>query len=176
VGFPGPSGGGGGGLGAGVELGGGSSGGGGAGSSFDDGPGSLLDGGALSGGGGGGSGSGGGGSSIGSVDLDEGIGVVIAIALVLIAVAAVFGVGMYLVWEAPALLAEAGVEFLLAGILAKQSLRMRDPSWAGSVLKSTWKPFLIALVVVAVAAGAVTVACPGARTMRQAYEQCVRDR
>jgi hypothetical protein len=64
----------------------------------------------------------------------------------------VFGAGLYLIYSAPAILSEAAFECVLAGSLVKRSRQMNDPDWMGSVLRATWVPFAVVLVI-AVAAG-----------------------
>jgi hypothetical protein len=73
---------------------------------------------------------------------DEGI-VLIALALLLLAI---FGAGAYLVYAAPEILSEAAFQALLAAGLIKASKKMDRPGWMGSVLKATWVPFVIVLV------------------------------
>jgi len=73
---------------------------------------------------------------------DEGI-VLIVLALLLLAI---FGAGAYLVYAAPQILAEAAFQALLAAGLIKASKKMDGPGWMGSVLKATWIPFVIVLV------------------------------
>jgi hypothetical protein len=75
-------------------------------------------------------------------DLDEGI-VLIALALLLLVI---FGAGAYLVYAAPEILSEAAFQALLAAGLIKASKKMDGPGWMGSVLKATWVPFVIVLV------------------------------
>jgi hypothetical protein len=75
-------------------------------------------------------------------DLDEGI-VLIALALLLLVI---FGAGAYLVYAAPEILSEAAFQALLAAGLIKASKKMDRRGWMGSVLKATWVPFIIVLV------------------------------
>ena len=62
----------------------------------------------------------------------------------------VFGAGAYLVYAAPEILSEAAFQELLAGGLIKASKKMDGPGWIGSVLKATWVPFVIVLVMTGV--------------------------
>lgn len=84
----------------------------------------------------------GGGSPLFDFDLDEGI-VLIVLALLLLSI---FGAGAYLVYAAPEILSEAAFEALLAAGLIKASKKMNGSGWMGSVLKATWIPFVIVLV------------------------------
>ncbi|HXF39927.1 MAG TPA: hypothetical protein VN687_09460 [Blastocatellia bacterium] len=85
---------------------------------------------------------GGGGSHMFDFDLDEGI-VLIVLALLLLSI---FGAGAYLVYAAPEILSEAAFEALLAAGLIKASKKIDESGWMGSVLKATWIPFVIVLV------------------------------
>jgi hypothetical protein len=88
----------------------------------------------------------------GAVD-DEG-GLVLAIVLGLLAVLlfSVLGAGVFLIWEAPAILAEAAFNAVLAASLVRSTKRINEPDWLGSVFKATWKPFAVVLAL-AVASG-----------------------
>jgi len=85
---------------------------------------------------------GGGGSGLFDFDLDEGIVLIVLALLVL----SIFGAGAYLVYAAPEILSEAAFEALLAAGLIKASKKMDGSGWMGSVLKATWIPFVIVLV------------------------------
>jgi hypothetical protein len=125
-------------------------------------------------GGGCGGGSGGSGGSGGfSLDVD-GEGAIILIVLG-IAVAALLGVGIYLVYQAPLILGEAAFQGVLAGSLVRATRRMDAPGWAGSVLRSTFVPFLIALAVAALAGGVCDWLCPEARKLSEVLRLCVFD-
>src|SRR6185295_2071566 len=86
--------------------------------------------------------SGGGSGSLFDFDLDEGIVLIVLALLVL----SIFGAGAYLVYAAPEILSEAAFEALLAAGLIKASKKMDGSGWMGSVLKATWIPFVIVLV------------------------------
>jgi hypothetical protein len=85
---------------------------------------------------------GGGGSGLFDFDLDEGIVLIVLALLVL----SIFGAGAYLVYAAPEILSEAAFQALLAAGLIKASKKMDGSGWMGSVLKATWIPFVIVLV------------------------------
>ena len=85
-------------------------------------------------------------SSLDGVDIDVGDGVMPLMILGVI-LAVVFGAGVYLVYDAPAILAEAAFEFLLAAGLVKPLKRLDDPDWMGTVLRTTWIPFAVVLAV-----------------------------
>jgi hypothetical protein len=90
----------------------------------------------------GGRSSGGGGFSLFDSDPGEGIVLIVLALLVL----GIFGAGAYLVYAAPEILSEAAFEALLAAGLIKASKKMDRNGWMGSVLKATWIPFVIVLV------------------------------
>lgn len=71
---------------------------------------------------------------------DEGCLVLLAILALL---AAIFGVGIYVIWQAPALLAEVAFEGALAAGLVKPLRRIEDPGWIGGALRASAIPFLL---------------------------------
>lgn len=129
-------------------------------------------GGGGSGGSSGGGGDGGSGGSSGgfSLDFDEGGAILIVLAIV---VAVLFGVGIYLVWQAPLILSEAAFQLILATALRRRGKRVDSPEWAGSVFKSTWLPALIVLIVAVVAGIVIQEACPGSTKLSEALKMCV---
>lgn len=80
---------------------------------------------------------------------------------------AVFGAALYLVSAAPAILAEAAFEFLLASSLLRSAKRMDNPDWAGSVFRSTVIPFVVVLLLALAAAGIANSVYPGATRMSE---------
>lgn len=121
-----------------------------------------------------------GGSSLGdslpSVDLpdldlggaDDGclpVLVLLAIAALLLAV---FGVGVYVIWQAPFLLAEAAFEAALAAGLIRSAHRITDPGWIGGTVRASWKPLLWVLVITLLVAAVVEHYVPQARTLLEA--------
>lgn len=158
---------------------GGSSGGGfaGRGGSFDGGGASAsfaesrvpLVGASLSGDGGSSSGSSSGGSSWGSglsLDLD-GDGLVLIILAAVLAVA-VFALSGYLIWTAPDVLTEAAFGASLTGVLARPARQQSQAGWVMGVVRKTWWPFAIVLVLALLVAGWATTNYPQASTFRQA--------
>ncbi len=87
------------------------------------------------------------GDAVGSVADDEG-GLVLVVVLGLLAVLlfSVLGVGVFLVWQAPTILAEAAFDAVLAASLVRSSKKMNEPDWMGSIFKTTWKPFAVVLL------------------------------
>ncbi|MBX9601484.1 MAG: hypothetical protein K2X35_10780 [Bryobacteraceae bacterium] len=96
------------------------------------------------------------------VDLDfdgEGALVLAVLALLMLAI---FGAGVYLVWLAPEILAEAAVSVILAGSLAKTSRRMDREGWMGGVLRRTWIPLVLVTMLSGVFGWVCRQACPEA--------------
>ena len=73
---------------------------------------------------------------------DEGI-VLLVLGLLLLVI---FGAGGYLIYAAPEILAEAAFEALLAAGLIKASRKITRRGWMGSVLRATWIPFIVVLL------------------------------
>jgi hypothetical protein len=103
----------------------------------------------------------------GSLDVGDGdgCGLLVLGIVVLAAVAVTMGGVVYLVVGAPAILVDTAFSALLAGGLVKHVRRMDEFDWEGSVIRSTWKPFL-GVVTMAIVAGTVAhYVMPGARTL-----------
>jgi len=83
------------------------------------------------------------GEAASGLDLDDGC----LVSVVLAAIAAVFlGVGIYLVYEAPFILSEAAFEAILAGGLVRGVRRISSGDWMGSVVRATWVPLTVTLL------------------------------
>jgi hypothetical protein len=96
---------------------------------------------------------------------DDGILVVLAIAALL---AVIFGAGIYLVWQAPTMLAEAAFEGALAGGLVKSIRRVNDPGWVGGTVRASAVPFLLIFVCAMTIASLAERYAPEARTLVEA--------
>jgi hypothetical protein len=114
----------------------------------------------------GGGSSGGGGGSF-DLDLDEGAGIIIVLILLGILLAAIFGAGIYLIYQAPSILSEVAFDSVLAMVLAKKSKNMVEPNWVGNVFRATWKEFAIILAIAAVAGIAIHLIFPGVTKLSQ---------
>jgi len=103
---------------------------------------------------------------------DEG-GCALVLALILVAavLAVVFGSAVYIVFNAPSILAEAVFEVLLAGGLVRASRRAADASWVDGVFRVTWAPFALVLAVVMAFAAWAHAAYPQAHTVSQLLAQ-----
>jgi len=75
----------------------------------------------------------------GILDADE---CVLPLILLGALLAAVFGAGLYLIWQAPSILPEAAFDAALAASLLRGAKRIDAPDWTGGVFRATWKPFL----------------------------------
>lgn len=97
---------------------------------------------------------------------EEGGWVLIVLGLLL---AIVFGTGLYLVYDAPFILSEAAFDFVLSASLLKSARRMDGPDWAGSVLRTTWKPFLVAVAVALIGAALIHFLYPGVQKLSEIF-------
>jgi hypothetical protein len=104
------------------------------------------------------------------LDLDEGVGVlVVAIALCGM-IAGILGSGIYLLYNAPSILSDVAFNAFLAASLIRKSREMRDGYWTGSVLKGTWKPFLVIMILTVLTGVAISYFLPGAIKIQQVIE------
>lgn len=87
----------------------------------------------------------------GALDDEGGLALLVVLALLAVLLFSVLGVGLFLVWHAPAILAEAAFNSVLAASLIRSTKRMKEPDWVGSVFKATWKPFALILALALVA-------------------------
>ncbi|MBK8322975.1 MAG: hypothetical protein IPL06_09590 [Betaproteobacteria bacterium] len=101
------------------------------------------------------------------LDLGDDLGMVILGLLLVLAVLAASG---YLVWAAPDILTEAAFGAMLAGGLARRSKHEDAAGWVAGVIKKTWWPFAIVLVLALGFAGYAAKHHPQAKTFRQAIE------
>ncbi len=147
--------------------GGGRFGGGGSGASFTDAQASTLQAAAVSAPRSGGSSS----SSGFSLDLD-GDGLLLLVLFALLA-AAIFGVGVYLIYQGPVILSEAAFQAVLASGLVKTARNAHDPGWMESIFKATVLPFLLVLALAGLFGYEAHKHCPGAATIRQVFRQCI---
>lgn len=83
--------------------------------------------------------------------------------------AALFGAGVYLVWNAPDILTEAAFQAFLASGLLRRARGMDSPGWAGSVFRATWPPFAIVLALSLVFATVARSHHPEARTVVELF-------
>lgn len=94
---------------------------------------------------------------------DEGCGVVILLlALLALLLFGVFGVGIFLIYQSPAILAEAAFQAALSLGLFNAAKRIEYGDWAGSVFKATWIPFAAVLALAVGFGWAAQYYCPAA--------------
>jgi hypothetical protein len=104
-------------------------------------------------------------------DIDgEGLVVLVLAIAVIVAVACASG---YIIWFAPDILAEAVVGAALAGGLAKSAGREDAGGWVMGVVKKTWWPFAIVLVLCIAFAGFAQSAYPGVKTAKEALSRAM---
>jgi hypothetical protein len=103
----------------------------------------------------------------GLLDGLDGDGIVLLL-LALALAAAIFVTSGYLVWCAPDVLTEAAFGAALAGSLAKPTRNETPHGWIGGVVRKTWWPFAIVMVVALIFAAYAHAFFPQAATFRQA--------
>lgn len=125
-----------------------------------------------------GGGGGGGGDWFSGLDFDvdsEGcVFFLLALALIVAGVCA----SLYVVYAAPALLAEILVEgVLLSGLYRgmKRARRRGDGDWLGAALRRTWLPVLLTLLTFAAAGYLLQRAAPRARSIGEAFRMVISD-
>jgi len=82
----------------------------------------------------------------------------------------VFAASIYLVIQAPPILGEAAFELILASSLARSKKRT---SWAESVLRATWIPFVIVWVLAMAFGGAADAFCPDSDRFMRVITECL---
>ena len=126
---------------------------------------SWADAGAVQGSGGGGSsGSSFGLGGLGDLDADGIILLILALALF----AAIFLASGYVIWFAPDILSEAVFGATLAAGLARSAGKQDNEGWVAGVIKKTWWPFAIVLVLAEAVAIFAALNFPKASTLGQA--------
>ena len=115
---------------------------------------------------------GGGGSSFSLGDGDAEGGIII-LAVLVVVMLVVFCSGVYVIWEAPNILAEVAFQAILAGSLRRRAKMAEDPGWTGGVLRATWWPFAIVVLVSALFGGVAMGLCPGATRLPEVLNMCV---
>lgn len=101
----------------------------------------------------------------GAADDEGGLILVVVLGLLALLLFSVLGAGVFLIYQAPAILAEAAFDAVLAASLVRSSRSMNQPDWVGSVFKTTWKPFAVVLLLALVAGGAMHHYLPRASRM-----------
>ena len=103
------------------------------------------------------------------IDLDAAVVVIAFIALVL----TLFIAAGYVIYAAPAILADAAMEAALAIALARRAKRVDRPSWVGSVLGATFGPAIAVMLFAMILGLVVEHYCPDANRLLDAL-RCFR--
>ncbi len=90
--------------------------------------------------------------------------IIVAVIVLAVLVATILVSTVLVLYSAPAILAEAAFQGVLAASLIKRTRVISDEAWAGSILKATWKPFALTLGVTFV----------GGAVLHSYYPQAVR--
>ena len=128
-------------------------------------------GGQFAGGGASGNLDGGGPKSSSGFDIPLGDGDGVVIVLLAAVILSILGSSIYLIYEAPDILSEAAFNALLAGGMIAPARKLYNPSWAGSVLKSSILPFLLVFLMVETLAFYCHSHYPSARTIKEVFVQ-----
>lgn len=104
-------------------------------------------------------------------DLDGDAIVLLLLALLLIA--SIFLLSGYVIWFAPDILGEAAFGAVLAGGLAKRAKRHDGEGWVAGVVKKTWWPFAIVLLLSLAFAIYAAVNYPAAGTFGQTISMAI---
>lgn len=103
----------------------------------------------------------------GFLDGLDGDGVMLLL-LAIALVGTIFIASGFLIWSAPDVLTEAAFGAALTGTLSRPSAAHADSGWVAGVVRKTWWPFAIVLVMATVFAGYAHAHFPGASTFRMA--------
>jgi hypothetical protein len=88
-----------------------------------------------------------------------------------ILLAVVFGAGLYMIYSAPYILSEAAFEFILSAGLIRSMKRIDDAEWKGSVLRTTWMPFVAVLLLALIAAAIMHSQYPEAQKLWEIFRK-----
>jgi hypothetical protein len=111
------------------------------------------------------------GSSFG-LDGIDGDGIVLLLLAIALIGTVIIASG-YLIWCAPDVLSEAAFGASLSGVLVRPTANHAAEGWVGGVLKKTWWPFALVLVMATAFAGWSQAHYPGAATFKQAIAMAV---
>lgn len=113
-------------------------------------------------------------ADVGDVGDEGGCLLIIAGVLLAIALFAVFGATFYVIYQAPAILAEVIFEVLLGSPLARGAHALDSANWPAVLLKKTWKPFALMAGAAMTFAVFCNVAFPQVTTAGQAIEMMLK--
>jgi hypothetical protein len=101
---------------------------------------------------------------------DDSAVLIIALLLILLAI---FGSGIYLIYQAPDIFSEAAFQIILAAGLIKKTRQISSQGWVGGVFHHTWIPFAITLVVTVISAWVLMIYCPQATKISEVIRLCI---
>jgi hypothetical protein len=108
-------------------------------------------------------------SSKGSFDFIDGGDEGCVVILIVLIVFGLLFISIYLIWTAPAILAEAAFEAALAGALARRARRVERGSWVGAIWRATVWPFLGILVLTVALGYYAQRSCPTAKKLSDVF-------
>lgn len=97
---------------------------------------------------------------------EEGGFVLIVLGILL---AIVFGAALYMIYSAPYILSEAAFEFVLSAGLIRSMKKIDDVEWKGSILRTTWMPFIVVLLLALIAAAVLHAQYPEAHKLWEIF-------
>jgi hypothetical protein len=97
------------------------------------------------------------------------------LALLAALILAIFGAGVYLIYAAPHILPEAAWQVLLAGTLTRVSNQDREHhNWMAGVVRATWIPFVVVLVLATALGWEAHHVCPSAMRLADVFHCAVQ--
>jgi hypothetical protein len=106
-------------------------------------------------------------ASLVDVDADEGGCAIVVVLLIAALVLTIAVAGIYLIWAAPGILAEAAFEAFLASALLPGARKSEAQGWLHGTVRATLVPFVVMLVAAVGFGWAANDLCPGARRMAE---------
>ena len=92
--------------------------------------------------------------------------------LIIILILVIFGASASLIYEAPTILAEVGLQFLLAAGVIRTAQKIDRVDWMGSVLKATWKPFGLVLLIALLLGSCSELVCHDTSSIKAIVTSC----
>jgi hypothetical protein len=96
--------------------------------------------------------------------------------ILLASVVVVAGSALALIYEAPIILAEALLQFLLAAGVIRTAKSIDRPDWVGSVAKRTWKPFALVLLMALLLGSCAEIVCDNPSGIKAMIKSCGNSR
>jgi len=110
-----------------------------------------------------------------SFDLDDSTGILVVIALLIVAVAAL-GAVFWILWIAPALLAEVLVDGLVIAALYRRLRQPQPYGWLAGAIRRTCVPALLVALLLSVSGALLHRAAPEARSIGVAWKAAIAER